>query len=109
LPHERSDLSRSLPSLERLIADLRHLANGGEIDPAVLTAAPLLASWAVGATWVPERILVGRVTGHPLIPDGPCRTSRLFAISPDGGYARTFSRWYRLGTPARPNGGAYDA
>jgi len=44
--------------------------------------------------------LAGATTGHPLLGDCPIiRTSELFAIDADRGWARTYSRFYRLGRP----------
>ncbi len=49
--------------------------------------------------------LIGTVSGHPRLPDGPIRTSVLLAYDPDRGYARTFSRFYRLESPSPEEGG----
>lgn len=61
--------------------------------------APMLDRWAFGNR--PATCLVGHATGHPLLP-GTGRlvtTSDLCLISADGAWARTLSRWYRLGDP----------
>lgn len=84
-----------------LVFSLRSLAD----DLAVVgegTAAPLptvrLDRWAVASRTVP--CLIGTTTGHPRIHDGkPCFSSELYYLDPKAGLARTFSRWYRLGTP----------
>lgn len=59
--------------------------------------APMLDCWAFGSR--PAACLLGHTTGHPLLP-GTGRlvtTSDLCLISADGAWARTLSRWYRLG------------
>jgi hypothetical protein len=42
-------------------------------------------------------VLVGRVKGHPTVPDGPITTSAVVEIG--DGWARTMNRSYRLGQP----------
>lgn len=61
--------------------------------------APVLDRWAFGSR--PAACLIGYSTGHPLLP-GTGRlvtTSDLCLISANGAWARTLSRWYRLGDP----------
>lgn len=41
--------------------------------------------------------LYGRVEGHPSIDDPYVTTSPVLAFDPDASWARTRSRWYRLG------------
>lgn len=60
--------------------------------------APVIEGWRIGTRSEPA--LLGTVTGHPLLLDGPVTTSTLHYLDPVVGCARTFSRWYRLGTPA---------
>lgn len=80
-------LSRDLASIEELTApSIRDIAS-----------APLLENWVVGRRFEPA--LVGVVTGHPLILDGPVSTSSLHYLDTKAGYARTLTRWYRLGSP----------
>jgi hypothetical protein len=62
-----------------------------------LKDAPLLDHWheqkLFGAS-----VLVGRVFGHPVLgSDRWIVTSELLARDPQGRWARTRSRWYRLG------------
>jgi hypothetical protein len=45
--------------------------------------------------------LTGKVTGHPLLGERLIRTSMLIYISDDSQWARTLSRWYRLGSPLK--------
>lgn len=57
-----------------------------------------ITDWFVGRRAVP--CLIGRSTGHPDIGDGqPMFSTELFYLDAGAGYARTFSRWYRLGRP----------
>jgi len=79
--------------------DLTRLAKG---DPNVLDAlaqAPRLDEWDI--VRYSSYCLSGAVTGHPLLGDRPrIATSALYAINRDAGWARTLSRWYRLGRHA---------
>ena len=67
-----------------------------------LETAPLIEEWVM--TIVPPDggpSLFGRVTGHPLIEDGrSVCTSELVALDREAGWARTRSRYYRLGREA---------
>ena len=59
--------------------------------------APILDEWQLVVRPVP--CLVGLSTGHPRLP-GERRsivTSEIFLISESLGWARSYSRWYRLG------------
>ncbi|MBB3903975.1 DUF6634 family protein [Methylobacterium brachythecii] len=44
-------------------------------------------------------VLLGRVTGHPLLGNSNIHTSAVRALALDLSWARTTSRLYRLGTP----------
>jgi hypothetical protein len=59
--------------------------------------APTLDDWRFAVR--PVTCLVGLSTGHPRLPgEGrPIVTSEIFLISEELGWARSFSRWYRLG------------
>jgi hypothetical protein len=46
--------------------------------------------------------LVGAVTGHPHIKDGLMTTSAVVVMFEWEGWARTASRWYRLGRRLKP-------
>lgn len=68
--------------------------------PEDLAQAPLAELWITlvkDGTDLP--VLWGYVTGHPLLGDRFIRTSPLVGLSHEGGWARTFSRWNRLGEP----------
>lgn len=67
-------------------------------DEDELRNAPLLDDWYL----YPRgrvNVLVGKVTGHPRVPDGPVTTSAVVAHDTEIGWARTRNRAYRLGRP----------
>lgn len=81
-------------NLETILSALEEIKAGPKGDE--LEAAPLLEFWsAVMIEDVPR--LVGIVIGHPLLPREEIVTSSLLYISTDRTFARTMSRWYRLG------------
>ncbi len=87
----------------RLADDLAFLAAGAEPDPAALADAPVLDRWSPGIRRA--GCLVGLVSGHPRLRDGHLTaTTDLFAINSDGMWARTWSRYYRLGRTAGDDG-----
>jgi hypothetical protein len=80
--------------LRRLADDIERL--NPDFDDLVA-----INSWTLTKRDVP--CLTGHPTGHPVIGDGrQARTSELFYFDPEKGIARSFSRWYRLGTRAYP-------
>lgn len=83
-----------------LLADMEKIQQG--LPPAAMARreAPILDRWILASTMVP--CLAGLSTGHPLLV-GENRlicTSDLWLLSQDRTWARTLSRWYRLGRPA---------
>ena len=86
--------------LARLARDLAALARGEAPSSTVLAAAPLITDWSLAARMIPVAALTGTVVGHPVITTGHVAiTSELFAIDRVKGWARTRSRFYRLGRP----------
>ena len=88
--------------LEAARFDLVRIAAGWQPDAAELQAAPELTNWLpvlVGRLL----LLEGNVFGHPLIgEDRRILTSALIAIDArEGRWARTLSRFYRLGASDR--------
>jgi hypothetical protein len=81
------DLSRDLTLIEQLRAP-------GIRD---IIAAPLLENWRLAHRL--EVALVGTVSNHPLLRDGQVVTSTVHYLDDKASYARTLSRWYRLGAP----------
>lgn len=88
--------------LARLIAladDMREIRSG--VPPERLAVdPPVLERWVLANR--PAPCLAGLSFGHPLLPGEarPVATSHLCLISDDYSWARTLSRWYRLGRPA---------
>ncbi|MBY0254298.1 MAG: hypothetical protein K2X54_23450 [Methylobacterium organophilum] len=90
------ELARKAQKYRALAEDLEVIARGVHPDDATLQNAPYLAEWRVYL--LPLPYLLGTVFGHPLIENGHiCRTSELVTFDPVAGYARTYSRFYRLG------------
>ena len=87
---------------EVVAAGLRELAKlqgGYTPSKSELDQAPVLTSWLVEDMSNGLRRLGGVVTGHPTIRPGWCWTSVLLFVAADGSWARTISRYYRLGEP----------
>ena len=88
-----------LMRLSSLAQEMTLIAKGVPVEE-LAPHAPLLDLWAEAAR--PAPCLVGFSSGHPVLP-GEGRsiaTSDLVLISDDLEWARTRSRWYRLGRPA---------
>lgn len=86
--------------LAALVADVERIHRGVPPEAIAGDDAPILDRWILGQRLVP--CLAGLSTGHPLLP-GTSRligTSDLWLLSKGYGWARTLSRWYRLGRPA---------
>jgi len=97
------DLDKEIVRLERLLIDLRHIRVHGAPDEISLHAAPVLDRWSLSFTTT--LCLVGCSTGHPILPgtDRYIATSDLCVISERGSWARTRSRYYRLGRKSNMN------
>ena len=77
-------------------ADL--LASGWQPDDRTLDAAPTIDRWIESVypgTTLP--CLVGYVSGHPIVPDGPATTSPIIARGAN--WIRTEGRFYRTLAP----------
>ncbi|MEF2074887.1 DUF6634 family protein [Consotaella aegiceratis] len=84
--------------LSRLVADLERIRNGVAPSRHELADAPLLDNWSLAMRLRP--CLTGQVDGHPTIARGRRSiTSQLHLFAPHHGYARSLSRFYRLGEP----------
>ncbi|MEP5762623.1 MAG: DUF6634 family protein [Litoreibacter sp.] len=59
--------------------------------------APYVNHYRLERTGESVQRIYGQVEGHPSIADPYVTTTPLFAFDPDAGWARTRSRWYRLG------------
>jgi hypothetical protein len=94
-----ADFRKELARLSSLVADMEAIGNGAAPEDLVEGEPPLLDRWVLGHRFIP--CLFGASTGHPLLP-GDNRvigTSDLWLLSDDRDWARTLSRWYRLGRP----------
>ena len=93
-------LDSLLRELERLSTDLRSLRAGKAPSEQELRACPLLDQWSFG--FLPAACLVGAVYQHPMLGNRPTlHTSELVLIDPAKRWARTWSRFYRLGKQQR--------
>jgi len=92
-------LSSEIDRLRRLAADLQVLREGHDPTASDLENAPFLGNWERGAK--PAACLFGDVFDHSMLPSmgRSIVTSDLWVLAADRGWARTFSRWYRLGLP----------
>lgn len=82
--------------LSALVTDMEQIRQGASVEN-LAGDAPLLDRWTFGER--PALCLMGLSSGHPIL-EGTGRlitTSDLILISQDGAWARTLSRWYRLG------------
>ncbi|WP_417419114.1 DUF6634 family protein [Hoeflea sp.] len=95
---ERFELQ--LQRLKSLVADMEAVQQR-RMQKALPEGAPILEHWAL--TCRPAPCLTGRSTGHPRLmgADRSIITSDLQLLSSDQMWARTMSRWYRLGAPRR--------
>jgi len=93
---------RNIIDLQNALTDLSHdmddICVHGRPYHFALANAPRLENWSFAALFSP--CLVGEVTGHPLLGDRPSiHTSQLMVLDAERGWARTWSRFYRLGAP----------
>ncbi len=93
--HIIGDIADHIARLEALIIDLERFTSGDLPTPAELDAAPLLLPY--GLSHRRAYCLVGGNHGHPILTGSAVRTSELQVIASDQGWARTYSRLYRLG------------
>jgi hypothetical protein len=94
-----SEYETEVNRLARLLADMEGIRQGIPPDRLAGGDAPILDRWMLGLKTAPY--LAGLSTGHPLLP-GQNRmigTSAVWMMSEDRTWARTLSRWYRLGRP----------
>lgn len=87
-----------LDRLKSIVADMEKIAVGVKPNEIVEGRdTPTLNHWGPATREV--FVLTGASSGHPLLPgsDRPIVTSSLYLIALDGSWARTRSRWYRLG------------
>ncbi len=93
-PHLRAAALERLRLLQRLTDDLTDIAAGTRPTALDLAEAVTMHGFTIGHHRVP--CLVGIVSDHPRLGSRMITTSQLFYVDPDGKWARTFSRFYRL-------------
>ena len=92
-------LLAAVTRLHRLADDLTKIAADEMPTPEDLEDAPILDRYAMAD--VSLRCLIGQQSGHPELQGKFIRTSELWFMAPDLGWARTLSRFYRLGRPLK--------
>jgi hypothetical protein len=97
-PVSRHGLLRDIKKLERLVDDLKKLADGQMPSAATLAAAPLMDEYKIESR--SDLCITGACDDHPLLEGPRIYTSSLWVFAPRLGWARTLSRWYRLGRPS---------
>jgi hypothetical protein len=94
------DPARLADAVARLAVDLSRITAGAAPTATDLQDSPLLDCWAPAVVALP--VLAGTVQAHPLLGTRPLiRTSPLFVCDRERGWARTLSRFYRLGASAQ--------
>lgn len=91
----QGDLHWYIDRLDKLTADLKQLAEGKLPTVQLLEDSPYLRNWQLAPYSVLR--LVGECDNHPLLPAQVIRTSDVWVFAPEFGWARTLSRFYRLG------------
>ena len=88
--------SSDLAAEARALADaLARIASDGGPSPDDMADAPTITDHViVGGRVVP--VLFGSVQNHPRLRGHLVRTSEVYAIDNEAGWARTWSRYYRL-------------
>jgi hypothetical protein len=94
-PNPSPELQARLRAYRSITRDLERVIRGDAPTETDLSNAPLLDMWRFAFSQ--DLCLVGQVTDHPLIEPGPATTSALFFLDPEGKWARTYTRWYKLG------------
>jgi hypothetical protein len=93
-PNLRAVALQQIDRLQRLADDLAGIVAGTGPSKADLDKAVLLRNFRVTERLVP--CLRGLAYGHPELDTGLIMTSQLYALDPEGRWARTLSRYYRL-------------
>jgi len=84
-----------------LAVDIARVGEGSGPTAEELAQAPLLENWTV-ALALSGPVLTGDVVNHPQLGSRKIATSPVWLLDPDSlAWARTLSRFYRLGAPAR--------
>lgn len=99
-----SEFAAEIERLAALVADMERIHRGVPPEAMAGDDAPILDRWVFAMRTVPS--LAGLSTGHPHLvgENRMIGTSDLWLLSTDHSWARTLSRWYRLGRPAENSG-----
>ena len=89
-------IDHEIERLERLLSDLKRIRSRAGPTAEDLDDAPRLDDYQLARRDVV--CLVGHATGHPRLGDRHTITTELMVHAPTLGWARTLSRFYRLGT-----------
>jgi hypothetical protein len=92
---ENKELNRLARECRALAESLERIASGLEPTKEDLKNAPIIDRWSIVSR--PAYALSGFTTNHPLLGNRSVHTSQVYAISADGLWARTWSRFYLLG------------
>lgn len=97
-------LDETLDRLKRLVADIEALKSGRLPDISGIEGSAVIHGWVLDQR--PAACLRGYMEGHPTVRPGRMGiTSDLWIWAPHHGFARTLSRFYRLGPQADHRGG----
>lgn len=99
-PKLRAGALERIRLLQMLTDDLTDIIAGTRPTSQDLNDAVVMRSFMIGQHQVP--CLIGLAEGHPRLGTKLITTSQLFFIDPNGKWARTFSRFYRLEAGAEP-------
>ena len=95
--YNRKRLQTEITALRALADDLERIMHGDYPDEHELDNSPVITHWKLSARRA--TCLAGVILEHPrlgsIVPNG--LTSEVWLIDLDRNYARTFSRFYRLG------------
>lgn len=86
------EMDENFEEILKAIADVER----GPTDEE-LSNAPYVNHYRLETIGKSAQQIYGRVQDHPTIDDPYVTTTPLFGFDPDEGWARTRSRWYRLG------------
>ncbi|CCF18094.1 conserved hypothetical protein [Pseudorhizobium banfieldiae] len=94
---EIRQLERMIEKLQALLDDLVAIGEGDLPGQDRLEDAPLIDNWHLSTREIV--CLRGEISGHPRLGYAPHGiTSDLWLLAPQRGFARTISRYYRLGS-----------
>ena len=94
--HEIRQLEGMIRKLQALLEDLVAIREGDLPNQDRLGDAPLIDNWHLATRQI--MCLRGEISRHPRLGYAPHgTTSDLWLLAPQRGFARTMSRYYRLG------------